>query len=192
MGKKKEDTYQSVSNDLEALLSLAPKAVQDTWNADIEEKNKEDAEMKMIGKLEKEYTYTPTLLENIKSKGFQSVAAKEKEKEYEIKLIEEYKHLQKRADSIAKAYGAWIYSIVIAVIATLGGITIGPWFSWIGIIIAILVVLAFWGVVIEKKEDVDSIKDDQSRMKQIENKFIINNDTVQLKNVSSATKNVDK
>ena len=61
------------------------------------------------------------------------------------------------------------------------GLIIGFKTSFIGIVIAIIVALGFWLYVSIKKDDVNSLKKLQETVNDIEKKYIITKDTVQLK-----------
>lgn len=185
MSEKKEkieqDTYQSVSDELASILNFAPQEMKETWSSQVEGKNKEDDELRKIEELEKEYPHPYALYEMVKEINVESEGGRKKEEEIEKRFISEYFRQKKEIATYPNAFGSWIFSIVVAVLVTLFALIIGFSLSFIGIIIAIVVVLFFWGRVIEKKEAIETINNIKEKIRELEEKYIVTNDSVKLK-----------
>lgn len=179
--RNEQGTYKSVTDELEELLNLAPDEIKETWNTDIDQKNKEDEELGNIELAKKNTIGVYALYEAVIKLNNSTEKAKAKEKEIEMAFIEEYKKDKKLGESYIKLVGNWVYSIVIAIVLTLTAGIVALVFGIIGIIAGIIILIFAWGKVDEKREEKESAERSKNYAQRVEEKYIVTNDSVRFR-----------
>lgn len=148
------------------------------------EKEVSEREMNLISKWEDKMTSPIDILRNILTNNFTSLAAKNKEKLYAKKVLELYSSLKNKNIplELAKLHTQQLLGIVFGVIAIMVGI--GPFLSigWIGKIVIFCIVAIPWGIMLQAREEVESVSRDKEILKFIETIFVIQGEQIYLKN----------